>query len=160
MINLRVATDKDKELYRNLFNMYHNDLAPYCDDLIEVDNEGYYDKQAIECYFNKDENIIPYVITKNDKAVGIIVLTKPPYAKSGCDYCIQEFFILNSLRGKNVAEEVCKQLTEKYTGKYCLLVLNKNIRAYKFWKKFTDKYASEFSEGKYDDQCIIMEFSM
>ncbi len=158
MINLRVATDKDKELYRNLFNMYHNDLAPYCDDLVEVDEEGYYDKQAVECYFNEDENILPHVIMKNDKVVGVIVLTKPPYVKSGCDYCIQEFFLLSPFRGKNVAEEVFKQLTDKYTGKYCLIVLNKNTRAINFWRKFTDKYAYEVSEGKYDEQGIIMEF--
>lgn len=160
MINLRIATDKDKELYRNLFNMYHNDLAPYCDDLTEVDEEGYYDKQAVDCYFNGDENIIPYVIMKNDKAVGVIVLTKPPYVKLGCDYCIQEFFVLNSFRGKNVAEEVCKQLTDKYTGKYCLIVLNKNTRAINFWRKFTDKYTAKMSEGKLDEQSIIMEFSI
>lgn len=160
MINLRIAGVKDKELYRNLFNMYHNDLAPYCDDLIEVDDEGYYDKQAVECYFNEDENIIPYVLMRNDKAVGVIVLTRPPYVKSGCDYCIQEFFVLNSFRGKNVAEEVCKQLIDEYKGKYCLTVLNKNTRAINFWKKFTDKYASKVSEGKYDEQSIIMEFSV
>lgn len=160
MIDLKLATDKDKELYRNLFNMYHNDLAPYCDDLVEVDDEGYYDKQGVECYFNEDENIIPFVITKNDKVIGVIVLTRPPYVKSGCDYCIQEFFILNSHRGKNVAEEVCKQLTEKYAGKYCLMVLNKNTRAINFWRKFTDKYASNIIEGKQDEQGIFMVFSI
>lgn len=160
MINLRVATGTDKELYRNLFNMYHNDLAPYCDDLVEVDEEGYYDKEAVECYFNKDENIIPYVIMKNDKVVGVIVLTKPPYVKKGCDYCIQEFFVLSPLRGKNVAEEVCKQLTDKYPGKYCLSVLNKNTRAINFWRKFIDKYATKESEVKLDEQSIVIEFSI
>ena len=82
-INIRLATNKDKELYRNLFNMYHNDLAPYCDDLVEVDDEGYYDEQAVECYFTEDENILPYVIMNNNKVVGVIILTRPPYVKAG-----------------------------------------------------------------------------
>jgi predicted acetyltransferase len=158
MIELRTAENKDKELYRNMFNMLHNDISPYNNELLEVDEKGYFDKDTIECYFNGDENVFPYVITYNNKIAGCVVISKPPYVKPGCDFCIQELFVLGLYRGKDIASGACLYLLEKYKGKYCVIVLKENHRAMKFWRKFIDNNATMILEEELDKKSIVFEF--
>jgi predicted acetyltransferase len=159
MVNLRAANESDKELYKNLFNMYQNELSPYLSDLYsEVDENGYFDKDTVDCYFNDNENVFPFIITVNAKIAGCVVLSKPPYVKPGCNYCIQELFVLGLYRGKGVAEAACNYLMKKYKGKYCILVLKENIRAIKFWQKFISKNTVIISEEEYDEKSVAFEF--
>lgn len=158
MIELKIAKNKDKELYRNMFNMLHNDISQYNNELLEIDEDGYFDKDTIECYFASNENVFTYVIMYNNKIAGCVVISKPPYAKPGCDFCIQELFVLGLYRGKDVASGACIHLLEKYKGRYCVIVLKENNRAMKFWRKLIDKKAIMIGEEELDEKSIVFEF--
>lgn len=86
------------------------------------------------------------------------MISKPPYVKPGCDFCIQELFVLGLYRGKDIASGACLYLLEKYKGNYCVIVLKENHRAMKFWRKFIDNNATLIVEQELDKKSIVFEF--
>lgn len=83
MVQIKLAAEEDRELYRNMFNMYQNDLSAYLDDFYEVDKNGYYDYNTIDEYFVDDSSITPFVIEYKKRIIGVFVLTTSPYVKPG-----------------------------------------------------------------------------
>lgn len=134
-VQVRVATEADKELYKNLVNMYHNELGLYCSEFQDVDNNGYFDNHYIESYFSGDKSVMPLVITVDDRTVGFAVLTVPPYCIDDCDFCVQEFFIVGYYRGTGVSIEAMEQIFALFKGKYCTAVLSNNDRGIEFFRK-------------------------
>lgn len=159
-IKLEIVCESNKLAFNNLFYLYHHDLSIYLPEMYPfVDEDGYYDKSAAEEQFDKPDLVIPYIIRCDGKIAGVIVFSRPPFVKPGCDFCIQELFVLNNYRGKGVAEEACKVLFNKYPGIYCALVIEDNIRAVKFWKNLITKNGALISEGNHSDGiCIVIEF--
>ena len=143
MVQLIMADAKYKELYRNLFNMYQNELAQYNSSYQWVDDEGYFDKELVDIYFQNDPAIYPMIIKWNGHNVGVVVITKAPLVKDNCDYCIQEFYLIQSCRGKGIAQEVSKQLFKILKGRICLSVLNRNYRAIAYWDKVLSQHATK-----------------
>ena len=58
MIQLVKAQEKDKELYRNIFNMYQNELSQYSDEFQELDEKGYFCANTVDIYFENIEKEI------------------------------------------------------------------------------------------------------
>lgn len=135
MVEIELAGEGQKELLRNFFNVYQGELSQYSKDFQAMDQNGYFDYSTVDEYFTGDEAILPYLIKKNHQFIGFCILTTAPYVKSGCDYCIQEFYIIGYHRGKGIAMEACNCIMKRYQGTYCLLVLAANKRAFAFWKK-------------------------
>jgi predicted acetyltransferase len=158
MVELRIAETNDKELYRNMFNMYQNDLSAYNNELSELDDNGYFDRETVECFFDGNKSVLPYVILKDNKIAGCVLFSKPPFVKPGCDYCIQELFVLGLYRGKGVAADACSKLFKEFKGRYCILVLKENQRAIKFWTKLINKNGIMIGEGVFDEKGIYFEF--
>ena len=159
MTNLRIAKKEDKELYKNLFNILHNDISPYNNELQEVDKQGYFDSKTVDVYFQNNESVMPFIITADNKTAGAVVLTTKPYVKDGCDYCIQELIVLSLYRGKKIAAEACDIIFKKYRGRYCVIVLKENLRAIKFWDKLIAKNSYLGSEDL-DDKSFVYEFQI
>lgn len=157
MVQLIVADKKYKELYRNLFNMYQNELSQYFTSYQWVDNEGYFDKDTVEIYFQNNPLIYPLVIKWNGKNVGVMVVTKGSFPKGKCDYCIQDFFIIQSCRGKGVAEKACKLVFDKLKGNYSLRVLKRNHRAIAYWDKILSQCATKV-QADVNEEDLIYKF--
>ena len=138
-IKLQIIEESDKELFRNLFNLYQHDLSMIADFLFpNVDARGFYDYETVEEFYNfKDQDkLLMYLITVDDNIAGFCLLTKAPYVlKKDCDYCINEFFIIGSYRGKGIVYEICKVIFAQHPGRYSLEVIDANVRAMSFWKK-------------------------
>ena len=155
MIQLVKAQEKDKELYRNIFNMYQNELSQYSDEFQELDEKGYFCANTVDIYFENIESVIPYIVMAENHIIGILVLTKPPYVKQGFDYCIQEFFLIGNSRGKGIADAVLHELSRMYPGKYCFIVLNNNLRAIKFWNRICDEISNEWSKSEQERDTLF-----
>ena len=153
-IRLQIIDKSHKEILRNLFNLYQHDLSKIDASLFpNVDQRGFYDYETVEEYFNHKalhDQLLVYLIICEGNVAGFCVITKAPYVKQGCDYCIQEFFIIGSYRKKGIASETCKVLFNKYPGRYCLEVLAGNIKAKFFWRKIADTIGTEFTSEKDD----------
>jgi predicted acetyltransferase len=159
-IKLELVGESNRLAFNNLFNLYHHDLSVYIPDMYSFVNEdGFYDRNATDKFFDNSNSLVPYIIRCDEKIAGLLVFSRPPFVKPGCDYCIQELFVLNNYRGKGIAEEACKVLFNENSGRYCALVITNNIRAMKFWKNLIVKNATLISQEKYTDEiCTAFEF--
>lgn len=160
MIKIKLAGKENKELYKNFFNILQNEFSEYNDEFCKVDEQGYFSKDTVDVYFKGDEKILPYLIYENDNVAGLVVLTKSPFTKKGCDFCIQEIFMLNYYRHKNISTEACKQLFDTYKGKYCLMVFKENKKAVNFWNKIIINYGNNCIKEDIDSQMTTYEFDI
>ncbi len=158
MTELIRATAADREFYRNVFNMYQNELSQYFDEYRQLDERGYFDRETVDTYFEGSESIVPYIVLHNGKRVGIVVITSPPYTRAGCDWCIQEMFLICSCRGSGVAAAVCEKLFSLHPGRYCLAALSQNKRAVRFWQSLTQRVSTGVLVSS-DERDTFFEFT-
>ena len=148
-VTLRVAAEADRELYKNMFNMYHNELGLYCGEFQDVDGNGYYDAAFTDAYFRKDPSVMPLVIECDGRNVGFAVVTVSPYCPDGFDFCLQEFFIVGYYRGKGVSRAAAEGLFSLLKGSYIAAVPVKNDRALRFFRSvFTSRGGTEMPYGE------------
>ena len=172
-VKLQIIKESDKEVFRNLFNLYQHDLSMIADFLFPtVDERGYYDYETIEEYFTSDARsqgkLFMYLIIADDNIAGFCLLTKVPFVtKAGCDYCINEFFIIGSSRKKGIAHEACKVIFERHPGRYCFEVIDNNVKALSFWKKLIAEVGTDviiedstIIENGEELKLIEMQFSL
>lgn len=158
MIELVKAYKKDKVLFRNLFNLYQYDISIYSDEFDYINEEGYFDKTSSDVFFNNPQ-IYPYLIIQNNKIMGFVVVSSPPFVKSGFDYCIQEMFILKKHQGRKIAEQAVDEVFKVHPGSYALVAFKDNFKAVHFWTKITCKNKSGKIENL-DDKMLCFTFNI
>ena len=135
MITLRKAGPKDETLYKNLFNLYQNDLSVFYTDgtFSRVDANGYFDADTVREIFPPDASILPFVIEDDRHIIGLLLITRPPYAEH--DYCVEELYLVRAQRGKGKAEAAVESFFRTHPGVYTLEVFRENAPAVRFWQK-------------------------
>lgn len=129
---IQPITDTNKEQFENLFNYYLYELSAYSQE--DVGTKGTYEMEDISPYY-RDERLHPYFITLNDRIVGFILVTSPPYVAQGVDYSVQELFVLPKYRGTDIAKDAVMQIFTQHPGKYEVGMFKSNVKAVKFWTK-------------------------
>ncbi|MDF2538259.1 MAG: hypothetical protein K0S76_1280 [Herbinix sp.] len=144
-ITLRFAAPEEKLIIHNLYSLYLHDLSEFTDD-IEPDEQGLLLWDSEDLYWEKP-SLHPFLIFAQEKPIGFILLSEPPYVKEGCNYCIQEFFILRKYRNKGVGKKAVNQLLQNYKGIYCIIILERNTNALSFWRKLHDYNNTKYEES-------------
>ena len=154
---LRPADRRDKLLYKNLFNLYQSEFFAYYRDRFRyVDENGYFDADTVNEIFPPDNAILPFVITEDGKNIGLLLITKPPYASR--DYCVEEFYIVPGARGMGAAQRAVRAFWNAHPGVYTLEVFAENRRAYAFWKKLIAEDGQPLSEVPEKDGMTELTF--
>lgn len=153
--SVRPATAADKELFKNLFNAYHCELGLYCSEFQDVDNNGYFDNHYVDQYFSDDKSLLPLVIEYDERTVGIAVVSIPPYCAPGCDFCLQEFFVVGYYRGSGVAEAAARRIFELFGGRFCAATLSNNEHAIDFLRRVFSPFNA--TEGPYGEGFLMFE---
>lgn len=160
MITLRRAESCDIELFRNMFNLMHAELKQFTREIGDMDEQGYFDAHACDAYFAGEECAQGYVIMSDERICGIVTETSAPYVKPGCDYCLQEIYILPHMRGQGIGSGACKALFSAYPGRWCCIVLTNNVRGMKFAQDVLLDGNSLVARGQLDDESIYIEFDV
>ncbi|WP_238327757.1 GNAT family N-acetyltransferase [Paenibacillus gorillae] len=129
---LQQITNANKEQFVNLFNYYLYELSAYSQE--EIGTEGTFEMEDISPYY-KDDRLHPYFIKVNEKIVGFILVTSPPYVAEDVDYSVQELFVLPKYRGTNIAKDAVMQIFKLFSGRYDVGMFKSNAKAVKFWTK-------------------------
>lgn len=129
---IQQITGTNKEQFENLFNYYLYELSAYSQE--DIGAEGTFEMEDISPYY-RDERLYPYFIKFDDKIVGFILVTSPPYVAQEVDYSVQELFVLPKYRGTNIAKDAVKQIFKLYSGRYEVGMFKSNVKAVKFWTK-------------------------
>lgn len=144
-VTLHHADQGDKEVLRNLLSLYLHDLSEFL-DTIEVNETGRFEFDVLDMYF-ESPIFHPILLRVDGQLAGFILLTEAPYVKPGCDYCIQEFFIVKTYRGQGVGTQAVGELYRIFPGTYFLVVLEKNQVALHFWRTVHARYRLSYEEG-------------
>ena len=151
-VTISVATEKDKELFKNICNIYMNERSTYIKNSEKVDDNGYFLANPTEKYFTDNKNIVPYIIRKDGSPAGILVFEKLPFVQRSSDYAILELFLLNAYRGKNVSMDVMNEIFVNYHGTYEVRIHKANESGVNFWYKVISKCGTFISEEDYSDE--------
>jgi len=153
-INLKQPNESEREALRNLFNLWHHDLAIMDSTLFpNIDDRGFYEYTATDIYFEDKfhDKLLPYFVRYNGELAGFCILSKPPYViKQGCDWCIQEFFITGNFRRKGIGIKACEAVFSKHPGRYCLEVVDNNVKAKAFWAGLVNSVGVDVVVGNND----------
>lgn len=161
ILTVKIASLDEKKIINNLYSCYLHDLSEFTDS-IETDEYGQFIWDSADLYW-ENSSLHPFLIQYQNKAIGFLLLTEKPYVKEGCDYCIQEFFLLKRYRRQGFGRQILKEIFQSYKGAYCLLVLEKNLTALNFWRRFYKENNKEYEEGIIEygnDKCYYHTFSV
>ena len=153
MINMiTIINFKDKNSFKNLFQLYLHDLSKY-NHTIEIEENGIFPASWIDEHWDLPE-FIPLRIDQNDNTCGFILLSKKPFSKPGTELCIQEFFILKKFRNKGIGRASVEQLFANYPGSYSMSVIKENTPAKLFWKKTLELMGIHYKKEKHSQDGI------
>ena len=139
-VEIRPVCEHDRELIKNIYNLYQNDLSAYTNDFKYLDANGLFDARQYTQVLPFGDGVFTYIITENGKNVGLTMVTDRTYAPEGCDFCFQEMYIIRPARGRGIAQSAAALALEGRGGVWGLEVYNKNLPALGFWRKFVSTY--------------------
>ncbi|MFK9092603.1 GNAT family N-acetyltransferase [Bacillus salipaludis] len=172
-IEVRLTDKNEAYIIKNLYPLYLYDLSVHYGNLpnrhgIYEDSDDFqtlsdqYEVQNI--WWEKPDILFPYLTLVDRKPAGFILLATPPHCNKGIDYFINEFFLLQSLRGQGIAEQVANKVFEQFNGHWELFTnpSEKNIVGQKFWRKTISNYTNgnyieEYGET-FDGYKLIFRF--
>lgn len=121
-----------------IYQQYPNEYGIYEDEPIKTLAEQYH---VQDNWFKYPEYLFPYIITVDDKPAGFIMIATKRFIPKTTDHYVYEFFLLNSYRGKGIAEIAAGQVFDRFKGRWELYTRNtNNERGQKFWRKTIDNY--------------------
>ena len=134
-MTLRPAAETDRLLIENLFNLYRNDISPYCGDFEYLGADGYFERGIASELLPFGDGVETYIICEGQKNLGLITVTDSSYALSGCSWRFQELYLIRPARGKGIAREAARSLLRQKGGRWCLSVYKSNHPARRFWDR-------------------------
>lgn len=144
-ITVRPAEERDRQLVKNIFNLYQNELCIYSDDFDALDENGYFAPDTVSEILPFGDGVFPYIIEENARPVGFVMATDASYAPEGFDYCLEEIFLIRNRRKKGIASAAMKEITKSRQGKWMLEVYSENTPAVSFWMRFLKDNAEDVS---------------
>ncbi|WP_427109507.1 GNAT family N-acetyltransferase [Lysinibacillus xylanilyticus] len=157
-IEIQLTDKNNGYVIKNLYPLYLYDLSGHYGNLPNVhgiyeDSDDFrtlidqYEVQNI--WWEKPDILFPYSILVDGIPAGFILIASPPHCNKGIDYFLNEFFLVQSLRGRGIAEHAANMIFEQFKGNWELFTnpLEKNIVGQKFWRKTISNYTSgDYSE--------------
>ncbi|QYR21939.1 GNAT family N-acetyltransferase [Paenibacillus sp. sptzw28] len=140
------ASEEYKDIIRNLMQFYIYDFSEFikCD----VEEDGLFGAYPyLEDYWIETNHRFPYVIKKDDKYVGFI-LVRFIEAEERKYFSIAEFFIMKKYRNEGIGKSAAKQVFNFHKGQWEVYQLESNKPAQIFW----NKVINEFTQGQFRDR--------
>ncbi len=139
------ATIEHKIVIQNLMQFYIYDFSEYVK--YDVEDNGLFAPYPDLRDYWEDDNKFPYIITKNDKYVGF-VLVKSVKSNGRSYFSIAEFFILKKYRHEGVGKAIAFKVFDLHKGQWEVYQKESNKPAQIFW----NKVISQYTKGTFKDR--------
>lgn len=163
-VTLTDSTTKFK--INNLYPLYLHDLSEIWGNLpnqhgVYEDNETQTlneQNKVFDIWWEKPGILYPYLIKEDGIPAGFALVATPPHTPPGCEFYLNEFFILRPFRGTGIAERAAKEVFNLHIGKWELQTnpTATNRRAQHFWRKTLKEYTGnsfqEECKKSFDDE--------
>jgi predicted acetyltransferase len=143
--NLLQATSDHKTVIRHLLQFYIYDFSEYTGH--DVDDNGLFAAYpGLETYW-EEENKFPYLIEKNDKYIGF-VLVKSVRIEDRCYFSVAEFFILKKYRHQGAGKAIATAIFNLHRGPWEVYQMDSNTPAQLFW----NRVIAEYTKGQFTER--------
>jgi len=150
------ASNDHKIVMQNLMQFYIYDFSEYVKYDVE-DNGLFAPYPDLKDYWEGDNNKFPYIIKKNDKYVGF-VLVKFISSKDRSYFSIAEFFILKKYRHEGIGKAVAIKVFNLHKGQWEVYQKDSNKPAQIFWNKVISEYTKGQFKERLEDGKRIQNF--
>lgn len=140
------ASEKYKAVIQNLMQFYIYDFSEYVKYDVE-DNGLFAPYPHLEDYWKETNKKFPYIIKKDDKYVGF-VLVRFIESQERMYFSIAEFFILKKYRRTGIGKAIAIKVFDLHKGQWEVFQKESNKPAQIFWKKVIEEY----TKGQYKDR--------
>jgi len=139
------ASNEHRVVIQNLMQFYIYDFSEYLE--YDVEANGFFSPYPnLDDYWEKDTKKFPYIIKKDDKYIGF-VLVKLINSNERSYFSIAEFFILKRYRLEGIGRAVAISLFNLHKGEWEVFQKEKNKPAQIFW----NKVIAEYTKGQFKD---------
>lgn len=160
-VTVQLTNSESKFIINNLYPLYLHDLSEIWgwepnqygifedDDTLTLADQN----RVFDIWWSRPDSLYPYLIRAGEIPAGFALVASPPYAPPGCNFYMNEFFVLRSFRGKGGAEAAALQVFDLHLGVWELQTNpgDKNARAQRFWRKTINGYThGQFTEHTAD----------
>ncbi len=124
----------------------------------DVEEDGLFKAYPdLENYWKEKDHRFPYVIKKDEKYVGF-VLVKFIESEIQNHFSIAEFFILKRYRLEGIGKGVAKQIFNLHKGNWEVYQRDSNKPAQIFWRKVIDEYTKGNFKERFENRRSIQNF--
>jgi len=150
------ASNEHEIVIQNLMQFYIYDFSEYIS--YDVENNGLFAAYPyLTDYWEGDNNKFPYIIKKDDKYVGF-VLVKFITSNDRSYFSIAEFFILKKYRRGGIGKAVAFKIFNLYKGEWEVFQKDANKPAQLFWNKVISEYTKGQFRERLEDGKRIQNF--
>jgi predicted acetyltransferase len=140
------ASPEHEDVVKNLMQLYIYDFSEYVGG--DVDDNGLFPPYAgLEEYWATGSNRFAYVLKKNDKYIGFI-LVRFIETEERSYFSIAEFFIMKKYRREGIGKAAAWQIFNLHKGQWEVYQKENNKPAQVFW----NKTISGYTKGQFNDR--------
>ena len=150
------APFRDKTIIKNLMQFYMYDFSEYISTDFEEDGlfAAY---NNLEDYWKEPDNKFPYVIKKEEKYVGFVLIRLIEAGE--CNYfSIAEFFIMRKYRRQGIGKAIAEQVFDLHKGQWEVFQKESNKPAQIFWNKVINEYTKGQFKERFENNKRIQDF--
>ena len=153
-VSVRSAKEHEKDILDNLLQLYLHDFSEFSSQ--ETDSRGRFTYPYLDHYW-QDPQRFPFIIYVESNIAGFALVRREEDPDTGEPITeMTEFFILRMFRNRGIGNKAAVKLWNSFQGKWRVQVLNKNKRAYPFWKNAISRYTNDASEEKSDARIVFL----
>ena len=150
------ASQEYKDVIKNLMQFYMYDFSEYI--RYDVEEDGLFaDYPFLEEYWKEENHRFPYIITKEEKYVGF-VLVKLIESQERNYFSIAEFFIMKKYRREGIGKAIAGQIFNLHKGQWEIYQKESNKPAQVFWNKIINEYTKGQFKERFENGRRIQDF--
>jgi len=150
------VNQKHKEVLENLMQFYIYDFSEFLQ--FDVEEDGQYSPYPLEEYFQEGNQRFAYIIKKEEKYVGFVLVHFIDSAELRY-YSIAEFFILKKYRREGIGRSVAAHIFNIHKGLWQVHQIESNRPAEIFWNSVINEYTKGQFEERIENGKRIQTFT-
>jgi len=156
-VKLIQASPEHKDVVKNLMQFYIYDFSEFVE--CDVEGDGLYAAYPhLEDYWKEKDYRFPYLIKKDEKYVGFVLVRFIESAERNY-FSIAEFFIMKKYRRKGIGKAVAKQVFNLHKGRWEVYQKESNKPAQEFWTRIIDEYTKGQFKERLENGKRIQDFA-
>ncbi|EKD70248.1 MAG: hypothetical protein ACD_46C00587G0002 [uncultured bacterium] len=140
-VRLTPASFNDYPIIQNLARFYAYDISEHYGHEIgwEIEDDGLYCVGIDYRKYWETKDCFPFLIRYKNELAGFAIIDKIGSDKT-IDFNMAQFFVLRTYKRKGIGKYIAYQCFNKFPGVWEVMVMPRNERAYRFWRKIIGEY--------------------